>query len=99
MVIGGAMQTVLASESFDDKQLGPHEWDVRELAHRVNDGIEVTPLWHRASDELRVCVCDGRRGAYFEVIAEPRLALDVFYHPYAYAFRSVVHYADERLAA
>jgi hypothetical protein len=93
------MQTVLAAGSFDERQVSVHEWDVRELAHRVNDGIEVTLLWHPATDELRVCVCDERRGAYFEVIAEPRRALDVFYHPYAYESRSAVHYVDDRLAA
>ena len=81
------MQTVLAAESFDEKEMSVHEWDVRELAHRVNDGIEVTLLWHPASDEVSVCVRDERRGAYFEVIAEPHRTLDVFDHPYAYASR------------
>ena len=93
------MQTVLAAETFDEKQASAHDWHVRELAHRVNDGIEVTLLWHPATDELRVCVCDEQRGAYFEVIAEPKRALDVFYHPYAYESRSAVHYVDHRLAA
>jgi hypothetical protein len=36
---------------------------------------------------VRVCVRDERRDAYFEVIAEPQRALDVFDHPYAYASR------------
>jgi hypothetical protein len=46
-----------------------------------------------------VCVCDQRRGAYFEVRPEPHLALDAFYHPYSYASRADVRYEDERLAA
>ena len=71
----------------------------RELAHRTNDGIEVTLFWRPATDELLVCVCDQRRGAYFEIRPEPELALDVFYHPYSYASVSEVHYQDERLAA
>jgi hypothetical protein len=71
----------------------------RELAHRENDRIEVTLYWRPATDELTICVCDHRRGAYFEVRPEPHLALDVFYHPYSYFSASDVHYEDERLAA
>jgi hypothetical protein len=70
-----------------------------ELAYRANDGLEVTLFWQPATGELTVCVCDQRRGAYFEVEPEPHLALDAFYHPYSYASSSVVHYEDERLAA
>jgi hypothetical protein len=71
----------------------------RELAHRNHDLIEVTLFWRPADDELTVCVCDQRRGAYFEIHPDPRLALDAFYHPYSYLSSSVVHYEDERLAA
>jgi hypothetical protein len=71
----------------------------RELAHRVNDGLEVTLFWHPATDELKVCVCDQRRGAYLEIRPQRHLALDVFYHPYSYAPASGVHHEDERLAA
>jgi len=71
----------------------------RELAYRAADGVEVTLLWHPGSDLLTLCVCDHRRGAYFEVHPEPRLALDAFYHPYAYEASSAVRYEDERLAA
>jgi hypothetical protein len=71
----------------------------RELAYRAGDGLEVTLFWQPATDELTVCVCDQRHGAYFELRPEPRLALDVFYHRYSYLATSVVHYEDERLAA
>ena len=71
----------------------------RELAYRAGDGIEVTLYWQPQDDELSVCVCDQRRGAYFVVRPEPGLALDVFYHPYSYVSASDVHYEDERLAA
>jgi hypothetical protein len=71
---------------------------MQELAHRSNDGIDVTLFWQPDTDELTVCVCDQRRGAYFEI--EPRAsdALDAFYHPYSYASHSVL-YEDDRLAA
>ena len=57
----------------------------RELAHRDNDGVEVVLFWHQPTDELTVTVSDERSGAYFELAAEPREALDVFNHPYAHA--------------
>jgi len=72
---------------------------LRELAHRAGDGLEVTLYLHPATDEITVCVCDERRGAFFVIRPEPHLALDVFYHPYSYASRADVRYEDERLAA
>ena len=71
---------------------------LRELAHRSGDGLEVTLFWRPSNDDLMVCVCDRRRGAYFEVRPEPHLALDAFYHPYSYASVAEVHYEDARLA-
>jgi hypothetical protein len=71
----------------------------RELAFRANDGIEVTLLWQPGTDDVTVCVCDQRAGAYFEIRPAPRRALDAFYHPYSYAPQSIVYFEDERLAA
>jgi hypothetical protein len=51
------------------------------------------------NDELRVCVCDERRGAYFAIRPERDFALDVYYHPYAYLDLSDVYLEDDRLAA
>jgi hypothetical protein len=72
-----------------------------ELAQRSGDGMDVTLVWLRGDDEnkLVVCVCDWREGAYFEIRAEPFLALDVYYHPFAYRDFSTVDYQDMRLAA
>jgi len=72
---------------------------LRELACRANDGLEVTLFWQPDTDELKVCVCDHKGGAYFEIRPKPHQALGVFYHPYAYVAHSNVHYEDERLAA
>jgi hypothetical protein len=44
-------------------------------------------------------VCDRARGAYFEISPEQHLALDVYYHPYAYVDFSDLRYEDPRLAA
>jgi hypothetical protein len=46
-----------------------------------------------------VCVCDSREGAYFEIPTQPNLALDVYYHPFAYRDFSTVAYQDTGLAA
>jgi hypothetical protein len=77
----------------------PHIRSMRELAHRSNDGLDVTLFWHPATGELTICVSDQRRGAYFEFEPEASDALDSFYHPYSYASLSSVHYEDSRLAA
>jgi hypothetical protein len=72
-----------------------------ELAHRCSDGIDVTLMWrrHRDAHGVRVCVCDRREGAYFELEPDPQLALDAFYHPYSYSDFSTLDYEDHRLAA
>lgn len=69
-----------------------------ELASRASNGIEVTLLWNRRSDDLRVCVNDTHTGVYFELRAERDDALDVFRHPYAYAAARGIAY-DECPAA
>jgi len=60
------------------------EWT--ELAHRVNDGLDVMLVWVHGSgvDETLVSVYDGREGTYFEIPAEPERAFDVYRHPFAY---------------
>ena len=72
-----------------------------ELAHRSSNGIDVTLIWMHADDDDKavVCVCDRREGAYFEIPAERYLALDVYYHPFAYRDFSTFDYEDSRLAA
>lgn len=72
-----------------------------ELAHRSSGGVDVTLVWVHGDDEEKtvVCVCDTREGAYFEIATERHLALDVYYHPFAYRAFSTVDYDDSRLAA
>jgi hypothetical protein len=59
--------------------------NLRELAHRATNGVEVSLLWNDADGTLRVIVVDAHAGTAFEVAAPSDNALDVFYHPYAYA--------------
>jgi hypothetical protein len=72
---------------------------LRELAHRENDGVEVTLYWNQRSDALVVSVLDARTGDFFELEAPRESALDVFYHPYWYAASRGVVFADALLAA
>jgi len=75
----------------------------KELAHRSTEGLDVTLLWcpqDGSSEEMIiVCVCDYREGVYFEIPAEPYLALHVYNHPFAYRDFSSIDYQDDRLAA
>jgi hypothetical protein len=57
----------------------------QELARRSSAGVGMTLYWHPAPGELAVRVCDERHGADFEIRPQRHLALDVYYHPYAYA--------------
>ena len=71
----------------------------RELAHRSGAGVDVTLYWNPVLDELIVCVCDERHGAHFEIRPARYLALDVYYHPYAYADLEDAYEKENRRAA
>jgi hypothetical protein len=71
------------------------------LAQRSTGGVEVTLTWIRRGDrdETVVCVRDEPQRTYFEIPAEPYLALDVYYHPYFYRDFSTVDHQVRWLAA
>jgi hypothetical protein len=71
----------------------------RELARRCGAGVDVTLYWHPVLDELTVWVRDQHHGAQFEIHPQPHLALDVYYHPYAYADPEDVYAKENRRAA
>ena len=60
----------------------------KELARRQTDGVVVSLQWRRADDRLTVVVDDTRTGERFRVPAHRENALEVFYHPFAYASRA-----------
>jgi hypothetical protein len=72
-----------------------------ELAHRSSSDLDVTLIWVHGDDKDKavVCVYDKREGAYLEIPAERYLALDVYYHPFAYRDFATIDYEDSRLAA
>lgn len=70
--------------------------EIKELAYRENDGIEVALLWQPDADRLHVSVLDTRTGEAFQVDASAANALDVFYHPFAHAaFRQLELVGDQ----
>jgi hypothetical protein len=56
-----------------------------ELAHRESGGTHVALLWSREDARLKVSVVGVGDDDSFEVDAPDESALEVFYHPYAYA--------------
>ena len=58
---------------------------IRELDHRLSDGIDVRLLWNSRTDRVSVTVGDERSGEFFELEVDPADALIAFRHPYAYA--------------
>jgi hypothetical protein len=69
------------------------ELDIRELAHRSGDGIDVTLLWSPQTDRVSVLVVDVRSGEAFELPVPGADALEAFAHPYAYAVRGRIEHA------
>jgi hypothetical protein len=59
----------------------------RELAHRVDGGLDVRLLWSARENRLAVTVFDDHAGELLVLDAESDKALDVFYHPYVHAAR------------
>jgi hypothetical protein len=69
--------------------------EIRELNHRVSDGIDVTLLWNPRTNVVSIAVLDERTGEYFELDVDPDDAQVAFEHPYSYANRGWI----ESLAA
>jgi hypothetical protein len=65
----------------------------RELARRVNGGVEVTLWWDARTSVVTVSVQDRRSGTQFELDVDGDRALDVFHHPYPHAASRGVAYA------
>ena len=64
-----------------------------ELASRENGSISVALFWDESTDELLVTVADAASGG-FALEIDGASALDAFYHPYAYASRLGIAFAD-----
>jgi hypothetical protein len=73
---------------FDDGTEETMNANLTELDHRQNDGIAVSLLWDRATNQLTVAVSDGPTEESFLLPAAASEALEVFRHPFAYLHRA-----------
>jgi hypothetical protein len=71
--------------------------ELRELAHRAHDGLEVTLLWDPRSSEVSIHVVDERIDRSFSLPVPAGSALDAFNHPYVYAPAWIESRATESL--
>ena len=69
----------LASREID----GTNDWT--ELAGRENEGLEVSLLWSKTANRVKVAVADTRQNEQFEFEVPGADALAAFHHPFAYA--------------
>lgn len=69
----------LASREID----GTNDWT--ELAGRQNEGLEVSLLWSKSANRVKVAVADSRQNEQFEFDVAGADALAAFNHPFAYA--------------
>jgi len=59
--------------------------NLRELAQREQDGLEITLFWDARSNDVSLEVVDQRDESSFLLPVAGHCALDAFHHPYAYA--------------
>jgi hypothetical protein len=64
----------------------------RELAHRTNDGFDVTLFWTEASNRITISVFHAHTATALEFEVDGADALDAFNHPYAYAATGGAHH-------
>jgi hypothetical protein len=62
---------------------GTNDWT--ELADRQNEGLEVSLLWSKTANRVKVAVADTRQNQQFEFDVAGADALAAFNHPFAYA--------------
>ncbi len=56
----------------------------RELAHRENDGLQISLHWHPSDDGVSLSVADLRTGEILERPVARERAFHAFQHPFAY---------------
>jgi hypothetical protein len=59
--------------------------DWTELAVREGDGLEVSLLWDRTGDRVKVVVVDTKLDQVFDLYVARAQALAAFNHPFVYA--------------
>ena len=68
--------------------------DWRELATREGDGLEISLLWSKTADRVKVTVSDSRLDEEFELDIAGVDALAAFHHPFAFAAGRGIGFGD-----
>ena len=66
------------------RQLASRESDWKELAGRQNEGLEISLLWSKSADRVKVTVVDSKFDEEFVLDVAGADALAAFNHPFAY---------------
>ena len=66
----------------NSQTISANDW--AELAVREGDGLEVSLLWSKSTDRVRLIVADTRLEVDFELDVAGAEALAAFYHPFSY---------------
>lgn len=66
----------------------------RELAYRLENGIEVFLYWHKEQNILSLFVTDVTANQSQSEVVPNNKGLEAFYHPYAYLSRLEEEYDD-----
>ena len=66
-----------------------------ELASRENDGLEISLLWSKRTNAVKVAVSDARLDERFDFDVAGADALAAFYHPFAFAAGRGLGFGDE----
>jgi hypothetical protein len=61
-----------------------HRGRWRELASRSGDGLQISLVWSKSADRVKVTVFDERLREPFDIHIDRADALSAFYHPFAY---------------
>jgi hypothetical protein len=77
----GAKQAAKTRRTAPTTELRPQ---LRELAHRHGNDIDVSLFWRAADNSLLLLLVEVPTGVVFEVPVPAEQAMDAFHHPYAY---------------
>lgn len=66
----------------------------KELAHRSNNGVNVSLFWDSVGDTLLLEVYDSATDDYFEVEVPRDRGLHAFHHPYVYRARALETFSE-----
>jgi hypothetical protein len=87
--------TLTTDTNHPCRELATCESDWKELAGRENEGLEISLLWSKRTNAVKVAVSDVRLDERFEFDVAGADALAAFHHPFAFAAGRGICFGDE----